>query len=153
MRIAGGTEMVRGFTLIELMVVLTIISIGALLAAPSYAEFLQREQHLKTVNQLQALYRYSRSEAVKRDESINLNLTNGVLKILTVDNQVLRQFTVPEDSRRVQVTGITNLTLSNTGNPGLGQQWQVNSLNAPFNKNCITIFVSGQVRVTPNACV
>ncbi len=145
--------MVRGFTLIELMVVLTIISIGALLAAPSYGEFLQREQHLKTVNQLQALYRYSRSEAVKRDESININLDNGVLQIVTVDEQVLKQLTIPEDSQKIQITGISALTLSNTGNPGVGQQWQVNSLNAPFSKNCITIFVSGQVRVTPDACV
>lgn len=145
--------MQKGFTLVELMVVLSIIAIGSLLAAPSFATFLQREQHLKTVNQLQALYRYSRSEAVKRDETIHLNLQDGVLQISTNDQQVLRTFRLPEDSQRIQVSGLAQLTLSNTGNPGANQQWQINSLKAPYHKNCITILISGQLKVTQDACV
>jgi prepilin-type N-terminal cleavage/methylation domain-containing protein len=145
--------MTKGFTLIELMVALSIIAIGCLLAAPSYAEFLQREQHLKTVNQLQAMYRYSRSEAVKRDDAISFALRNGVLEVATTDEQLLRQLNVPENSERVKITGIEQLMLSNTGNPSTSQQWQISSLKAPYHKNCITIFVSGQLKVTKDACV
>lgn len=145
--------MTKGFTLIELMVALSIIAIGCLLAAPSYAEFLQREQHLKTVNQLQAMYRYSRSEAVKRDDAISFALRNGVLEVATTDEQVLRQLNVPENSERVKITGIEQLMLSNTGNPSTSQQWQISSLKAPYHQNCITIFVSGQLKVTKDACV
>lgn len=145
--------MAKGFTLIELMVVLSIIAIGALLAAPSYTQFVQREQHHKTLNQLKAVYRYSRSEAVKRDEAITLNFNSGVFTVLTADKEPLRQLNIPENNKRVHLTGIDSVVVSNTGNPSVSQQWLVSSLQAPYFKHCITILVSGQLKVTENACI
>lgn len=153
-KIAGEIEMLnKGFTLIELVVVLAIIAIGTMLAAPSYSEYLQRERHLKIVNQLQGLYQYSRSEAVKRDESVNVVIQNELIQVLTADDQLLKQLAVPLTSHNLKLSGITKLIISNTGNPNAGQQWQIDSLNAPYRINCISIFISGQIKVTNDACV
>jgi len=70
--IAGNKQKSLGFTLVELIITLGLVSILAMLAAPSFTQFIKQERLTTTANQLNAVYRYARSEAVKRAQTVIL---------------------------------------------------------------------------------
>ena len=56
----------HGFTLLELMVVLAIVAILTMLAAPSFTRLIQSITMSSTVNTFLADMRYARSESIRR---------------------------------------------------------------------------------------
>ncbi len=60
----------RGFTLIELMVVLTITAVLATLAAPSFTRMIQSNTISSNVNTFMADMRFARSEAIRRGGAV-----------------------------------------------------------------------------------
>ena len=62
----------KGFTLIELMVVISIIAILASLAAPSFAGMIKRQKVSGEANVLFSLIYFSRSEAIKRNSIVTI---------------------------------------------------------------------------------
>lgn len=60
----------RGFTIIELMVVVSIMAILMALAAPSFSFLIERWRVLQAVDGLKTTLYYGRSEAIKRGTSI-----------------------------------------------------------------------------------
>lgn len=60
----------RGFTLIELMVTVTIAMILVMLAAPSFNDLIQRNRMTSQANDLLSLFQYARSEAVKSGNDV-----------------------------------------------------------------------------------
>ncbi|WP_202757746.1 GspH/FimT family pseudopilin [Delftia acidovorans] len=62
----------RGFTTIELMVVVAIITILAALAAPSFRPLIERWRVRAATEDLQSILYYARSEAIKRGGKIVL---------------------------------------------------------------------------------
>lgn len=83
-----------GFTLIELMIGVAIVGILALLATPSFVDQIKRDRLVTTANQIQAAYRFARSEAVKRE--VTLQLKGGtswqVVEVVNGNEVVLREF-------------------------------------------------------------
>jgi prepilin-type N-terminal cleavage/methylation domain-containing protein len=69
----------RGFTLIELAIVMVIVAIGVALAVPAYENVLQRRETTAQAEKLTAFLAYAQSEAVKSNEliSVELNRTNA----------------------------------------------------------------------------
>jgi len=64
----------RGFTLLELMIVLVIVAIGITLAIPSYEEVLQKRETTSKAESLAAFLAYAQSAAVKRNMEISVQL-------------------------------------------------------------------------------
>ncbi|MFT4195883.1 GspH/FimT family pseudopilin [Ottowia sp.] len=62
----------RGFTAIELMVVIAIVAILAALAAPSFTPLIERWRVRQAAEDMQATLYYARSEAIKRGGGISI---------------------------------------------------------------------------------
>lgn len=68
----------RGFTLTELLTVVTIITIAGTLAAPSMASLIRANRAAGEITSLSAAIRTAKSEAIKRGTSVQLCAsTNG----------------------------------------------------------------------------
>lgn len=73
--LSGQILRARGFTLVELMVTLTIMSIFIGMAVPSFASFLQSNRGQAAQLDLLSSLSYARSEAVKRGVPVMLTAT------------------------------------------------------------------------------
>ena len=65
----------RGFTLLELMIVLAILAIGVALAVPSYSDVMQRRETTSQAEELVTFVSFAQSEAVKYNEMISVHVT------------------------------------------------------------------------------
>lgn len=70
-------ESIAGFTLIEFMVVLSILAIIAMLAAPSFQTTLDRQRVITVASDLHASVVLARAEAIRRSIRIDLVPTDG----------------------------------------------------------------------------
>lgn len=67
----------RGFTLIELMVVIAVLAIMLALAAPSFADFFQRYRLRGAADKVVTLLASARAEAVMRNRNVSIDFKGG----------------------------------------------------------------------------
>lgn len=67
----------RGFTLLEVMVVVAIIAVLAALAGPSFTPVIERWRVRSAAEDLTSTLYYARSEAIKRGGGITIDSTGG----------------------------------------------------------------------------
>ena len=90
----GASRRAAGFTLIELMVTITLIVIMMSLAAPSFATFQRNSELTATANTLLSSLSAARSEAMKRDRNVfvvpadGTNWTSGWIVFVDTDNSM-----------------------------------------------------------------
>jgi type IV fimbrial biogenesis protein FimT len=75
-----GRVHVSGFTLIELMVVVTIVGVIMLVAAPSYNTLTERTRLKSYANELVSSFYLARSEAIKRNDTMTLCVSTDGIK-------------------------------------------------------------------------
>ena len=67
------TTMRKGFTLIEMVVVIIIVAVMTSVIVPAYARFYARASFDAEVRQVQDVFAYAREQAVQRDTAVTLN--------------------------------------------------------------------------------
>lgn len=72
-----------GYTLIELAVTMTIIGVLAVAALPALASYMANAQLREAANVIVTGALYARSEAVKRNVVVNLQISRGTLQVIS----------------------------------------------------------------------
>ncbi len=67
----------RGFTLVEMMLTVSVLGILIAIAAPSFTDMIEQNQMTTTANDLLASLLVARSEAIKRDTPIKVRKWNN----------------------------------------------------------------------------
>ncbi|NOR70087.1 MAG: prepilin-type N-terminal cleavage/methylation domain-containing protein [Methylomarinum sp.] len=67
----------RGFTLIELMIVIAIVGIIASMAVPSFQDTLERNRLKEAAESLKSDLMFIRTEAIKKSNNITVNRSTG----------------------------------------------------------------------------
>ncbi|KZN68942.1 GspH/FimT family pseudopilin [Pseudoalteromonas luteoviolacea] len=114
-----GKSKEQGVTLIELLICVALVAVLASLAMPSVITYIKQDRVDSNVHQLNSVYQYARSEAVKREQTVKLVKENSnwhVKTLIAGQETVLRTFTIEHQSvhvdlvdREVRSTGELNL--------------------------------------------
>lgn len=77
-----------GFTLIEILIAVAILSIGASLAIPSYLDWISRYQLREAITTIQSNLMMARMAAMNRNKVVNVNftLTSGQVTVNSLDS-------------------------------------------------------------------
>jgi prepilin-type N-terminal cleavage/methylation domain-containing protein len=68
---------IKGVTLIELIIVLTIVAIGAAVAAPNLSGWMARSKLNAEARNLYSVFQLARSEAIKRNQNVVVGIVFG----------------------------------------------------------------------------
>lgn len=105
----------KGFTLVELLITLSVVAILVSLAAPSFSTQVKQDRLVNSANQLSSLYKFARSEAVKRAQTITLLEQNDSWLVQVTHNgqvKTLKRFDPPYESIEI---GLVDRIVRSTG--------------------------------------
>jgi type IV fimbrial biogenesis protein FimT len=170
-------SMQRGFSLIELMISITVLAILVVLAAPSYQQWITNSKIRSASESIQNGLRFARNEAAQRGTNVRFDLnsaTNGADWIVCVlpagagdcttagAANMLQQFTAAGGSSGVLLGASTTsttytpglvggtplgITFSALGRPNTTLRVDAYSAQAGFRRLVMTVSTGGMVRV------
>lgn len=112
----------RGFTLVELLITVALISIVAVIAVPNFRDAIQKSRADTEVSDLQRALNYARLEAITRGVGISVapvtanTWTSALNVVLASDNTILRVVPAMSDGATLDIpNSVTTLTFNNLG--------------------------------------
>lgn len=144
----------RGFTLVELMIVLTLLSVLAFIAIPSFTEFTRANRVQATAEELKAFLVAARTEALNNRAPVIVKITAAKWEWEIRDNQD-KKLRILELDPQPQVTSLNSLTeLKYTANGtaelgGRPARFTVCYEQDTKNGHMISVQPSGAVRLYP----
>ena len=162
LKISSQTRHMRGFTLVEVLVVISILGILAAVAAPSFVSFIgtinSKTVALDLVNDLAS----ARSEAIKRNETITLapissnwangwQVTSSSGAVLSTHDALKNSLTLTGGSSSSGVVFQPNGRLAADTAPN-NLNWLISSTTSGVTSRCVVITPSGSARSKSGAC-
>jgi type IV fimbrial biogenesis protein FimT len=147
----------RGFTLIELMVVMTILIVVLAAVAPSFRSFLDGQQVKSLAFDLTTDLLLARSEALKRNASVQVARTGsawtgGWTTATVLTNTRIGTRNASADSVTVSSTAPASITFDVYGRVSSPTSDVRITLSASGASRCVELDLSGRARSTVGAC-
>lgn len=145
----------RGFTLIELMVVLTVLAVFAGIALPSFRDLVASQKVKDAASTLQSALLLTRSEALKRNTGIALtpvisNQWNAGWRVTNpADGSVLSSY---EAFSAVTISGPSSIIFQPSGRASVSGTFKLAQPGGTQIVRCVTITLSGVPSTTTTGC-
>lgn len=152
----------RGFSLIELMVVVALVAIFASLAAPSMSRFVASQRVKTTAYDLATSLLLARSEALKRNQNVTVAPTDsaagwaGGWQVVAAKTGGTDTVATQSAATGVAVVGANGnaapasvVYAGSSGRPGAVAQFQ---LSADTTVKCVRVDLAGVTTTTNGAC-
>ena len=146
----------RGFTMIELLTVVSVLAMIVGLAAPSFSEFLRAQQVKGLSYDLTGDLMLARNEALKRNASVQVtrsagDWSQGWSVVLVSDGESLS--TRNPAAQQVTVTGAPSTIIFDVNGR---VSWPTNSvritISSTSSHRCVQLDPSGRARALAGAC-
>jgi type IV fimbrial biogenesis protein FimT len=138
----------KGFTLLELITVMAIISVLSTIAVPSFVQQIKQQRIISNINHLHSTFKFARSESAKRSQLIVLDEAAGSWHV-TLEGNTLASFTPSDVS--ITVTGLVDHSVQATGETTAGN-YLVTDQDSSTTDYRLCIYVSGQSYISSEAC-
>ncbi|WP_220814549.1 GspH/FimT family pseudopilin [Pseudomonas paralcaligenes] len=147
----------RGFTLVELMVVISLLAIMAFIAVPNFTQLVRNNQVQAKAEELKTFLVMARTEAVNWRTTIDLDLAASdtwQAKRPSKNDQLLRKIELPQVPMKAVATDasgttITELTYLPSGTASGAARFTVCYDEDAVNGFLITVQPNGSVRLHP----
>ncbi len=138
-----------GFTLVELLITIIIVGILASLAIPSFREFIAGQRIKTATFDIIAMYTLARSEAIKRNVTVNVFKGASGFTVLPTGSSVVLKL---ENPRGITLTGGNNVEYNTSGRLNAAFTPLQISSTSSSQVRCISIDLSGRPNTKNTAC-
>lgn len=146
------------FTLIELLIVISIVAILAAIAYPNFASFIERQKLISAAERLSSDFRWAKSEAIKRNENVTIDFVDGIdgswSYTINDEDGVIKSFTASDIADYSIISMTQNFGADDTGfSPVIGNALENGTVSfVSDNGSDLQVILSmlGRVRICSN---